>query len=48
MFLEICMQINSVVIQKLDKLTSKMYAKTINIFCADKNVFVKYQAQGGG
>jgi len=24
-----------------------MYAKTINIFCADKNVFVKYQAQGG-
>jgi len=24
-----------------------MYAKTINILCADKNVFVKYQAQGG-
>ena len=47
MFPEICMQINSVVIQKLDKLTSKMYAKTINIFYADKNVFVKYQAQGG-
>jgi len=24
-----------------------MYAKTINILCADKNVFVNYQAQGG-
>jgi len=24
-----------------------MYSKTINIFCADKNVIVKYQAQGG-
>jgi len=25
-----------------------MYAKTINVLCAAKNVFVKYQAQGGG
>jgi len=24
-----------------------MYAETINILCADKNVFVNYQAQGG-
>jgi len=24
-----------------------MHAKTINILCADKNIFVKYQAQGG-
>jgi len=25
-----------------------MYAKAINILCEEKNVFVKYQAQGGG
>jgi len=25
-----------------------MYAKTINHLCAGNNVFVKYQAQGGG
>jgi len=37
MFLEICMQ---------DKLTSKTYAKTINLLCAGNKVFAKYQAQG--
>ena len=31
----------------VDKLTNKKYAKTINLLCAGKNVFVKYQAQGG-
>jgi len=30
-----------------DKLTSKKYAKTINLLCADNKVFVKYQAQRG-
>jgi len=25
-----------------------MYAKTVNILCADKNFFVKYQAQRRG
>jgi len=24
-----------------------MYAKTIHTFCTDKNVFVKYEVQGG-
>jgi len=32
----------------VDKLTSKKYAKTINVLCAGNKVFVKYQAQGGG
>jgi len=32
----------------VDKLTSKKYAKTVNLLCASNNVFVKYQAQGGG
>jgi len=31
----------------VDKLTSKNYAKTINLLCAGDKVFVKYQAQGG-
>jgi len=31
----------------VDKLTSKKYAKTINLLCAGDKVFVKYQAQGG-
>jgi len=46
MFLEICMQIHSVVFAKVDKLTSKKYAKTINLLCAGYKVFVKYQGQG--
>ena len=32
----------------VDKLTSKKYAKTINLLCAGNKVFVKYQAQGEG
>jgi len=32
---------------KVDKLTSKKYAKTFNFLCAGNKDFVKYQAQGG-
>jgi len=35
-------------LSKQDKLTSKMYAKTVNLLCAGKNVFAKYQAWGAG
>jgi len=31
----------------IDQLTSKKYAKTVNLICAGNKVFVKYQAQGG-
>jgi len=31
----------------VDKLTSKKYAKTINLLGTGNKVFVKYQAQGG-
>ena len=31
----------------VDKLTSKKYAKTINLLCAGNKVFVKFQAQVG-
>jgi len=31
----------------VDKLTSKKYAKTINLLCAGNKLFVKYQAEGG-
>jgi len=47
------MQIHSVVfvlsrqINKQNRLTSKNYANTVNLLCADNAVFVKYQAQGG-
>jgi len=34
-------------LHQVDKLTSKKYAKTINLLCAGDKVFVKYQAQGG-
>ena len=32
---------------KVDKLTSKKYAKIFNFFCAGNKDFVKYQTQGG-
>jgi len=43
------MQIHSVVayLHQVDKLTSKKYAKAINLFCAGNNFFVTYQTQGG-
>jgi len=33
-------------LHKVDKLTGKKYAKTINFLCAGTQVFVKYQTQG--
>jgi len=41
MFLEICMQIHSMVFALSRQIT-------INFLCAGNKVFVKYQAQGGG
>ena len=46
MFLEICMQINSVVFALNRKINKQKYVKTINLLCAGNKVFVKYQAQG--
>jgi len=46
MFIEICMQIYSVVFA-VDNLTSKKYAKTYNFLCTGNKDFVKYQAQEG-
>jgi len=34
-------------LHKVDKLTSKKYAKTISFLCAGNKLFVKYQAEGG-
>jgi len=49
MFLEICMQIHSVVFATNRQINKqKLYAKTIYLLCAGKKYFVKYQAQGGG
>ena len=33
-------------LHEVDKLTSKIYAKTSNLLCAGNKVFVKNQAQG--
>jgi len=30
------------------QITSKKYAKTVNLLCAGNELFVKYQAEGGG
>ena len=48
MFLEICMQIYSVVFALSRQINKQKYAKTINLLCAGNNVFVKYQTQGSG
>jgi len=34
-------------LHQVDRLTSKKYAKIVNLVCAGKKVFVKYQAQRG-
>jgi len=47
MFLEICMQIHSVVFA-LRRQINKQNVCENNLLCASNNVFVKYQAQGGG
>ena len=48
MFLEICMQIHSVIFALRRQINKQKYAKTINLLCAGNKLFVKYQAQGGG
>ena len=35
-------------LHEIDKLTSTMYAETINLLFVGNKLFVKYQAQGGG
>ena len=47
MFLEICMQIHSVVFALRRQINKQTYAKIVNLICAGNTVFVKYQAQGG-
>jgi len=48
MFLEICVKIYSVVFALSRQINKEKYAKTVNLLCLSNNVFVKYQAQGGG
>jgi len=47
MFLEICMQIHSVVFVLNRQINKQKYAKTINLLCAGNKISVKYQAQEG-
>jgi len=47
MLLEICMQIYSVVFALSRNLTSKMYAKIINILCAGNTVLETIKFKGG-
>jgi len=46
MFLEICIQIHSLVFALSRQINKQKYAKSINLLCAGNKVFVKYQAQG--
>ena len=48
MFLEICMQIHSVVFALIRQINKQKYAKMINLLCTSNKVFVKYQARGEG
>ena len=48
MYLQICMQIHSVVFVLGRQINKQTYAKTINFLCAGNKVVVKYQAQGEG
>ena len=48
MFLEICMQIDSIVFALSRQSNKQRYAKTINLLCAGNKIFVFYQTQGGG
>ena len=45
MFLEICMQIHTLLFALSWQINKQKYAKTINLLCAGSKVFVKYQAQ---
>jgi len=46
MFLEICMQIHSVVFELSQQINKKMYTKTNNFLCAVNKLFVTYQFKG--
>jgi len=46
-FLEICIQVYSVVFALRRQINKQKYVKTINLLCEGNKVFVKYQAQGG-
>ena len=48
MFLEICMQVYSMVFALSRQINKQKYVKIVNLICAGNKVFVKYQAQGGG
>jgi len=47
MFLEICMQIYSVVFALKRQINKQKYANTFNLLCAGNKDFVKYQAHRG-
>jgi len=47
MFLDICMQIQSVAFALSRQINKQKYAKITNLLCAGNKVCVKYQAQGG-
>jgi len=47
MFLEICMQIHSVIFALRRQINKQKYAKTINLLYAGNKLFVKFQAEGG-
>jgi len=47
MFLEIFMQMYSVVFALRREINKQKYVTTINLLCAGNKVFVKWQAQGG-
>jgi len=48
MFLEIRMQIYSMVFAISRQINKEKYAKTVNLVYVGNKVFVKYQAQRGG
>jgi len=47
MFLEICMQIHSVVFTLSQQINKQKVYETINLLCAGIKFFVKYPADGG-
>jgi len=47
MLLEICMQMNSVLLALSRQINKQKVCEKIILFCADNEVFVKYQAQRG-
>jgi len=47
-FLEICIQIHSMVFALSRQINKQKECENNNLLCADNEVFVKYQTQGGG